>query len=161
MKKINFDIDIKFDYELIGISSSMKDYKISWLLNKTLGFDFGKIADFQVTPGNKNKKETTEIFNQRSEKSISENSKVTGFSQYYFAIEENHTFYFLISNRSEKGTLIMELPSVDYFILIKGPVKIKDIKDYIEKINLLPEINTVYKVDLSKMKDKSKQNLIF
>ncbi|MFA6923806.1 MAG: IPExxxVDY family protein [Bacteroidales bacterium] len=161
MKKINFDVDFKFNYELLGITSSSKDYKISWLLNKTLGFNFKKIEDFQITPLNKNKKETVEIFNQKSENNISENNNITGFSQYYFAIEENHTFYFLISNRSEKGTLITELPSVDYFVLIKGPVKNEEIKDCIEKINALPEINTVYKVDLNKLKQQSKQNLIF
>ncbi|MDD5570282.1 MAG: IPExxxVDY family protein [Bacteroidales bacterium] len=161
MKKINLDIDIKFDYELIGISSPIKDYKISWLLNKTLGFDFMKTLDFQITSGNKNKKAAAEIFIQKNEKNIPENSKLTGFSQYYFAIEENHTFYFLISNKSEKGTLIPELPSVDYFILIKGPVKKEEIKDCVEKINALPEINTAYKVDLNKLKQQSRQNLIF
>ena len=157
MKKLTLDIGYNFDFALVGITSHIKDYKISWLLNNNLKFNFIKIMDYLIS--NETKKQTKKenfLFDKKEDASL--NSSINGFSQYYYQIEENHVSYFLISNKSENGLLIPELPIVDYFILIQGPITENEIEKFITSIREIPDISTVYKVDVSKL--KSKNNLI-
>jgi len=45
-KVLKFEIDL--DFVLIAITTSLKDYRICYLINKFLNFNFIKIADLPV-----------------------------------------------------------------------------------------------------------------
>ena len=60
MKKSKLVIDYEFDFELLGIISSAKGYKLAWELNQALGIQLVKQPDLVV--GFKNNEEKSFSF---------------------------------------------------------------------------------------------------
>src|SRR6059058_59849 len=48
MKKKRLDIEYTFDFELYGIISTVKAYKLAWELNRILGSKLIKSEDYEV-----------------------------------------------------------------------------------------------------------------
>ena len=81
-KKIYLDVRSEpAVFTLLGISCHMKDYRISFLLNKHLGSDFQKMEDLNITLASK--KDPAE------------------FSLYYYHDEDYFNKYYLLANRSQ------------------------------------------------------------
>jgi hypothetical protein len=157
MSKIHsFEFDYEHDYTLIGIHTPLEDYRLAYLLNKTMGIQFRRY------------KEDLDLI-ERSEKS--------SFSIFIFDDKKNMTTWTLISNKSiqtetptasagslfaneQKSVfLIPEKRMVDFLIRIDGifPDKfIKEIIDSIKKINTIIALYTIDPLDL-----KSRDHLIF
>ncbi|MCK4288104.1 MAG: IPExxxVDY family protein, partial [Bacteroidales bacterium] len=55
VKKLILNIDYKPEYTIIGISSHLKDYRLSFNINKKLNFKLKKLSDLVIIKG-KNKK---------------------------------------------------------------------------------------------------------
>ena len=137
MAKLTLEIDADFDFDLIGICSHIKDYRLSWEINQELGFEFTKDNNYEI--------------NQNGEQ------QVHAFYSYYD--NDNLIDYFLINNRSNKGLLIPEENKCDYFMVIKGVLKSSEKKDLLEKISTLKHVLTSYNIEVEEL--KSKNNLLF
>jgi len=133
-KKHKLNIEIKYDFKLIGIASHDKDYKLIWSLNQTLDLNFAKQYYHIVY----NKKLDTE---QR-------------FS--HFQAEENNVTYNLISNRSEDGYLADEINNFDYFLQLIGAVSSEDRNAIIKKIKEIENVLTAIKLDPNCLVSKHK-----
>ena len=48
MKKSRLDIEYDFDFELLGIHSSARGYKLAWEINQALGIQLVKQPDLVV-----------------------------------------------------------------------------------------------------------------
>ena len=142
MKTSKLIVEHDYDFELYAIISSVKAYKLAWVLNQSLNVDFAKEDDA--------------LFEFLKEK-----SKLY-FINYKF--ETEYSYFRFIKNKSceyyntSKPYLIPELKEYDYLLLfsINSELdktilidKLKNISN-IEYLNLI-EINTL----------KSKENLIF
>ena len=48
MAKLTLDFYQDFDFDLIGICSHVKDYRLVWALNNYLGYDFAKGDNYDL-----------------------------------------------------------------------------------------------------------------
>lgn len=136
-KFLKFEIDL--DFVLIAVTTSLKDYRICYLINKFLTFNLVKIPDLSV-----------DIFP----------GPVPGlFSIYHFRWETTETDFYFIANKGSEGYLIPEMRKADYFLLIKNYIDEIDLDNLVSSLNKIPEIVAAVKIDAKKI--KSRENLLF
>ena len=131
---IDDEEDDLYDFILIGISCHLKGYRLAWGLNKAL--DLGL---------------------EKSERSITINSKGTSSSHVLFTFEDELGVNFdLIKNRSE-SYLVKELSHADYFLKIEGELDNKT--DFISKLKTTKSVLAVFELNVEEV--KSKDNFIY
>lgn len=123
--------DLTDEYQIIGISSPLKDYKICWLINNTHTIQLTRYKDFNL---------------------ILKNKKKEGFSYFSYIDSSSGTNYFLLSNKQEKKVLLEEI-SIDYLFIVKNASRLFDKKQLISSIKKIKNIQTVIPVDLKKIKE--------
>ncbi|ERM83902.1 hypothetical protein P872_01185 [Rhodonellum psychrophilum GCM71 = DSM 17998] len=140
MKKTKLFVEPEFDFELLGFVAPLKDYKMAWVINDSLGINLVKAKDYELE------------FTNQPQLKISQ-----------FILEKEHGFIQLLKNRSysDGGNalfLIPELKIMDYFLLLQDLTSQLNINAYIEQLSTSLFIQNVVKLDLSKI--KSKENLL-
>src|SRR6202012_2663206 len=136
-KILKFEIDL--DFVLIAITTSLKDYRICYLINKYLNFKFSKSADLEVD--------------------ILQAAGPVFFSLYQYHWEASETDFYFIGNKGSDGYLIPEMRKADYFLMIKNYFDDDDLDKLISSLNRIPEIVAAVKIDPKKI--KSRENLLF
>jgi hypothetical protein len=136
-KFLKFEIDL--DFVLIAVTTSLKDYRICYLINRYLHFNFVKTADLAVD--------------------IYQGSAPVYFSIYTYNWEASETDFFFIANKGSDGYLIPEMKKADYFLMIKNYIDDVDLEKIISALNRIPEIVAAVKIDPKKI--KSRENLLF
>ncbi|SDF66134.1 hypothetical protein SAMN05216464_12345 [Mucilaginibacter pineti] len=136
-KFLKFEID--FDFVLIAVTTSLKDYRICYLINKFLNFNFIKSEDLAVD--------------------ISQGSEPVLFSLYHYNWETTETDFYFIGNKGSDGYLVPEIKSADYFLMIRNYIDDDDLESLIMSLNKIPEIVAAVKIDPKKI--KSRENLLF
>lgn len=127
--KIGLDIDIS----LIGISCHLKFYRLSYAMDKNLGFDFRRINDFEI-PG------------QENEPSLC----------YPFLIYEDSDFkneFCLISNHHPQGKLVPSLRQVDFFLMSRNPIEKEMMTSILQKIRSISQVVAAYEINPLSTKD--------
>lgn len=140
MKKNKLVIDYEFNFELIGIISSVKGYKLAWEINQLLGVHFIKQSDLMVG------------FKNSEEKKFS-----------YYAHETLLNRLKLFKNRpidSDTGKyfIIPEFPHFD-FIIWAQMEEHHSIKNILSLIKTIPTIQLAAIIPLDGLKSKS--NFVF
>jgi hypothetical protein len=151
---LGFDAVCEEDYHLIGIHTTLEDYKLAYLLNKEIKTSFSR-SNFNLD--------------------FTKNSAKTSYSLYNYTNTEYDFDWFLISNNyseenmslnkgslfpSEiKNYLIPEKKNIDFFIKIVGELDSLSIEKITTKIKQIPQVITCYAVDYNTL--KSKDFLIF
>jgi hypothetical protein len=136
-KILKFEIDL--DFVLIAVTTSLKDYRICYLINKYLSFGFIKAPDLAVD--------------------ISQGPEPVYFSLYTCQWEESATDFYFIANKGSDGYLIPEMRKTDYFLLIRNYIDEQDLDNLLSALNKIPEIVAAVKIDPKKV--KSRENLLF
>jgi len=140
MKKSTLQITHHYDFDLLGLVAPLKDYKMAWLINQSMGVNLVKVDDVRM-----------EFLKQR----------VLFVSQ--FMLKKEHGFIQLLRNRSYSnsgftGYLIPELKTMDYFLILQDYTLETNINSYIENLSASNLVQNVVKLDISKL--KSKENLL-
>jgi len=136
-KFLKFEIDL--DFVLIAVTTSQKDYRICYLINKYLNLDFTRSADLEVD--------------------ISEALAPAFFSLYRYTADDAETDYYFIANKGSEGYLVPEMSRVDFFFKIKNHINENDLDKLISILNKIPEVVAAAKIDPKKI--KSRENLLF
>ncbi|MES2265509.1 MAG: IPExxxVDY family protein [Bacteroidota bacterium] len=136
-KVLKFEIDL--DFVLIAVTTSLKDYRICYHINKCLNFNFTRVDDLTLD--------------------TSVNSKPLLFSLYHFSWETTETDFYFIGNKGSEGYLVPEMREADYFIMIKNYIDDDDLDNVLSCLNKIPEIVAAVKIDPKKI--KSRENLLF
>ena len=136
-KTLKFEIDL--DFVLIAITTSLKDYRIGYLINKYLNCIFSKSADLEVD--------------------VLEGPATVFFSLYQYHWEASETDFYFIGNKGSDGYLIPEMRKADYFLMIKNYIDDDDLEKLITALNRIPEIVAAVKINPKKI--KSRENLLF
>lgn len=136
-KILKFEIDL--DFVLIAVTTSLKDYRICYHINKCLNFNFTRVEDLKLD---------THI-----------NAAPLLFSLYRYSWETTETDFYFIGNKGSDGYLVPEMREADYFIMIKNYIDDDDLDSMISCLNKLPEIVAAVKIDPKKI--KSRENLLF
>ena len=137
MAKLTLEVEEDYDFELVGICSHAKDYRLSWEINNVLEFDLEKGENYEINIKGDNQ----------------------SYSLFSFIDDENHLEYYLINNRCSKGVLIPEEKKSDYFLLIRGIRRGEEKEELINKIGEIKNVLTTYEVEVDQLKSKS--NLLF
>ena len=137
MAKLTLEVEEDYDFELIGICSHAKDYRLSWEMNKALELDLVKGDNYDLSV--KGEKQSYSFFN--------------------FIDEENWVEYYLINNRTVNGILITEEKKSDYFLLIRGVLRGGQKESLVKGIAEIKNVLTTYEIEVKSLKSKS--NLLF
>src|SRR5271165_1508607 len=92
-KILKFEIDL--DFVLIAVTTSLKDYRICYLINKFLNFNFIKTPDLAVD--------------------AAQHGGISFFSAYHYNWEATETDFYFIANKGSEGYLVPEMKKADYF----------------------------------------------
>jgi len=109
-------------FTLIGISTQLKDYLLTFLLNQKLGFRLARIDD------------------------------LSGFSLYFFRDEEQLTDLYLLSNFNQDEWLIPVLKQTGFFLIVEGFLKKKQKEELLGSIRAIPNILLVTELDVKTIK---------
>lgn len=131
-----------FDFSLIGIVSTVKEYKLVWNINEVTGLDLAKKPDISIE--------------------FSGNSRIL-ISNFQFRSE--HTEVTLLKNRlvakpnSTFQHLLEEVKQFDYLLKFKDETEQTDMKDVLSLLKSASVID--YAAILEPALIKSRDNLIF
>jgi hypothetical protein len=157
VKETLLEIEYDYDFKLISISCTEKDYRLAWLLNNSFQWQL-----------------------KRSEKPlelIKQGNEMHAFYYYEFVDEVLQKEIMLIPNQSlmyqkneinfslfddeivAKALLVPELMRTDYFIVLKGNIFDEDVLVIENNLNTISEILMCSAVNVLAL--KSRKNLIF
>jgi len=164
MTKKSFSIDFEYDYKflLIGICSPLKDYHLSYKLNKELNASLSR-SDFDIAMN----------FDDGIEKAY--------FSLYEYWDEQYQNQWYLLTNKcqitcadesQDQGTifdgfiqnskkikyLIPENTKTDYYLQVHGIFNEDAKQDLLKNITQLNRVVSAYEIDITEL--RSKENLI-
>lgn len=127
---------MEYDFVLLAVISSLKDYRLCFELNKKLKLKFIRQPDLELKDAKHNRSEFT-FFRCRNSKSREE--------------------LILILNKGTNGILIPEMKNVDYFMLIKNhPLSV--VEKLVTGLNEVENIGGVYELDPTSL--KSSENFL-
>jgi hypothetical protein len=128
------------DSVLLGIVAPVKDYQFSWVLNRSLGFNFRINNDIEIQLTKKQRK----YF----------------FSIYEYPVPNVTLVHYLYNNQHDGEYLLPEFKHLDFLWLIKGDlVAADDLNPLMQLIRSLPGVQLV--TEMTNEKIKHKQHLIF
>lgn len=140
MGKNRLVIDPDYEFDLYGIITTIKEYKLAWELNKVLDIHLIKQEDFKFDL-------------------LREGPLVIS----NFLFETEHLQYRLLKNKpvdqsvNKTVYLLPELQKFDFLLIIKGLSKQDD--DIVSKIKSIPLIDFASRFNVSEL--RAKENLIF
>jgi hypothetical protein len=146
MKKSKLVIDYEFNFELIGITTTARGYKLAWDINQRLGVSLVKQPDLVV--GFKNKEEKPFSFyayeTPLNRLKLFKNKSTFG---------ETATFDRSSEEESGKYFLIPEFPHFDFIIL--AAMEDQTLKQLINSIKTIPSVQLAASIPLEGLKSKS------
>jgi hypothetical protein len=122
MKKSKLIVEYDFAFELIGITTSLKGYKLAWELNKCLAIQLAKSEDIIVGfKGGIEKGFATHTFETQAYmiKLLRNRPQEADSGKFFLAQEYPHVDYLLLSRNTEQSfaenllTTIRKIPSVE------------------------------------------------
>ena len=134
MKRQRLDAGVRFDFDVYGIVTVFRGFKLAWVINKFLKVNLSKKEDLTL-------------------RFIDYDVQV---SHYRYAA--GNTMVRLLKNKShETGSgeslyLIPELPSIDFFLTISSSSDSIDRDDVVNRLRLSNGIEYVTRIDLSTVK---------
>lgn len=141
-------------YSLIGIHTTLEDYKLAYLLNSQLKTNFQR-ANYSLDFGKDNEIASYSIFSYTNEKYDFEWYLISNS----FTQEKSRETGVLSLSTETKNYLIPEEKRVDYFLKIIGDNNDNFVFSTINKIKSINQVVTSYSIDPNKL--KSKEFLIF
>lgn len=155
MSKIHsFDFEYDHNYTLIGIHSTLEDYRIAYFLNKNLNTNLKRFKNDLDFPS---KKCSFSLFIYENVSTFTSWSLIA--NKYVFVNSVMSYDNNLFKEESKTSFLISEKKQVDYFIKINGNIDQIFLQNILSKINNTHNIITSYPIDPYDL--KSKDNLIF
>lgn len=143
MKKRRLEVEFAYDFELMGLISSARGYKLAWEINHALGVNLAKKDDLKMT------------------------TREGDFFFTFYSHQSSINTFNLFRNRSNEGTtgsdtkgifLVPEHSHLDYILYAKGDEDMHS-KRLQEVLRNIPSIELVAFLPLAAL--KSKDNFIF
>lgn len=128
------------DFDLFGLVSPAKEYKLAWSLNQNLGLKLVKSKDLAI--------------NFLDDRSIIISNFTFTTSHCTFRLLKN-----LALSEDSKEYLLPELKNVDYFLLIKNESDTFDLNKYVKRLPEIDAVQSFTSINVEKLENK--ENLIF
>lgn len=144
-------------YSLLAIHCNLEDYRIAFLLNQFLNINLKRCAydlDFQYTTA------SYSVYEWEDNKRQSMWNLIGNiFKREEDSLVSSGSLFDATSKVIKTYNLIPEYKNVNYFLKIENDDHYMNLKNIISIIQKIPQIVTVYDIDVSTL--KSKNNLIF
>ena len=136
MSKFSLDLIDEYPFVVYGITSSSKDYRLCWYLNKELGISFSR-------------KDPITIINKKKE--------TVNHELFVFEDENVQIKYRLIENKKGPSTFLPEAGKADYLLVLdESPVVLSgEIANRVRKIR---PVLLVFEIKIDQLKNK--ENLL-
>ncbi len=141
MRKQRLQVEFEFDFDVYGIVSALKDYKLAWNVNNDLHINLSKQKDITIQFVD-------------SELVISHYKYSTDNSE--LQLLRNKSYELL---GGENQYLVPEMHQMDYFITLQGEINGWTNQQIQNKLKSTVGIDFVMKMDIEKL--KSRENFIF
>ncbi len=141
VKSKKLQIEYDFDFTLLGLATSAREYKLAWHINSALGISLVKQEEM-----------TVQFLNDR-EITIS-----------HFLFKTEYSTFRLLKNKSlsgagKSGYLLAELAHFDYLIMINDDGGFFDPKNTLAALKGISVIEYLSTININNLKEK--ENLIF
>ena len=141
-------------YSLLGIHTTLEDYKLAYLLNHHLKVRFNK-ASFSLDFENENSDASFSIYTYENSRQDSEWYLIANSAKKQNKVQEEG----LLLSTEIKNYLIPEKKNIDFFIKIVEDISKEDLLKTVDKIKNINQVITTYTIDINTV--KSKDILIF
>lgn len=125
MKKNKLTIAPFDDIHIIGINSTLADYKLAYFFNTQLNFKFSRLKDILL-----------------------DNEHPYAF--FYYNAGENRNVYNLVSLRYNGQPCVKLKPQMDYLLIVRNPITGDRVEQLIKNIRSIKQVSYAYTMDLSK-----------
>jgi len=138
MSRSVLKIRYEYPFEVIGIVSGAKDYRLCHCINKELKMNFCRVNDLQM------------VMNRQGDE--------TSFSFFKDENQEPEKFM-LIGNKGSNAWFFPEIKNVDYLFVACDPGNWFDMDEMLQRLRKLEVIGGAYEITYDRL--KSKENLLF
>lgn len=111
------------DIKIVGISTSLIDYKLAWHINKQLNINLAKYDDIINNDG-------------------------LEFSFYLYDGGENRNTFNLVEIANKEGKWVSFFPPTDYLLIIRNFISDDKLEAVLEMIKNIEGVNHAYLIDL-------------
>ena len=126
MKKNKLLVAAPFDdIHIIGVNSTLMDYKLAYYLNEKFLFNFVRLKDILLDENNP-------------------------YAFFYYNAGENRNAYNLVSLRYKDHLCIKLNPHIDYLLIIRNPVSTERLAQIIQTLREMKEVTYAYTLELSR-----------
>jgi len=153
-KTFSLEFEYEHDYALIGIHSTLEDFRMAYFLNKHLKIQLRRFKDDLDFPRKKCK---FPLFKYDNKATFTSWSLIA--NKYSFLNHVSSSRNILFEEEIKTSFLIPEKKTVDYFIKITGDINPGFLQNTLDKINHTYKIITSYHIDPYSL--RSKDYLIF
>lgn len=119
------------EYLMIGVSSSLKDYQLSYYLNKHFQTFFKKMPDIPF---------------------FDKNGEIGKFAFYHFYDDDLRMDYYLFANKSSKAMAVSAYPHFEFFLLFKLSCYQVPINEILKEMRMVPHTSAALQIPLQKLK---------
>lgn len=141
MKLKRLQVDYEYDFELFGLISSVKGFKLAWSINHALSIELVNIPDIELILRD-NKKQKVIAYEYETQ-----NSKIILFHNRM----KDHS-------GADSGYVLPEMNKIDYLLRIDGDIYPSNPEKVLEQLRNLDTVEYALRVNTSKL--KSKENLL-
>ena len=132
-KRLILNIDNTPEYIIIGISSHLKDYRLSFNINSKLDFQLKKLNDLVII----------KVENKKNQK----------YSLFHYEQPDTLNIIYLLSNNNPNGKLIPSQKQTDYFLLIKDIIDDQRKNKIIKAIKAIRNVLMIYEINPNTIKN--------
>jgi hypothetical protein len=125
MSKHRLLLDDDYEFLAFGLSCHWKDYRVAWLVNRSMNMDFHR--------------ETIEV--------RMKSGQLEDFPKFVYRDDDRRLNYFLLSNYNEDFYLFKEYKQYDYFLLVEGYLDIFPSDEFQRKLHAIEGIQFIAAMD--------------
>lgn len=133
-KRIKNELDT--DYVVIGIATSLKEYKLCFHLNALLECDFRKLKDITFEPVDR--------------------TRTSQFSVFKAVSPDNQLQYIVFANKNGGEVLLPEAGSFDFLLRITGHPESEKLAEMVDGIRNMPEVLLTAEIPGRKIKNRER-----
>ncbi len=165
MKKIAYrlvpDETTEKEIFVFGLVSSAKDFRLSWMINNHLGFRLEKSGQINIPTG----EQADGLKNQQSMFSEEEHEPLLPKEYsvnpvYFYAYELFYTKVYLLVNQGSLKWLVPDLKTMDYFLVIKGPMPTSELKNMLKQLKGIPVVTLAVEIGLQQIPPANREYFI-
>lgn len=126
MKKNKLTVAPFDDIHLIGINSTLVDYKLAYYFNNELKFNFIRLDEIQL-------------------------DNELPYAFFYYNAGENHNAFNLVAMRNKEHVSVKLNPQIDYLLIVRNHITEERLSQLVKSIRGLNGVSYAYLMDLNKV----------